>query len=142
MKREELNFLLQKAPFDVLKALYKKIKETHNITILQVPTQQTLLQPIYDHISQGEFYVGEILVTTTIVGIDKALHRGWAMVLDNHDKLSLYIAVCDGAFGAGFFKKEIEDLVRLAEQEIKKAQIVENQKVNSTKVSFDLMAQG
>lgn len=142
MQRESLNFLLQKADFDVLKSLYKKIKESHKITILQAPTQQTLLQPIYDPISQGEFYAGEILVTTTIVGIDKALHRGWAMVLDNHEKLSLYIAVCDGAFGAGFFKKEIEDLAHFAKQEIKKVQMLENQKVNATKVSFDLMMQG
>jgi alpha-D-ribose 1-methylphosphonate 5-triphosphate synthase subunit PhnG len=142
MKREELNFILQKSNMNKLKELYKEIKKNYKITILQSPTQQTLLQPIYDPISEGEFYGGEILVTTTVVCIGDKDNKGWAMVLDDNEKLSLYIAVCDGAYGAGYFKKEIENLVKETKKEIEKAQIIENQKVNSTKVSFDLMAQG
>lgn len=142
MQREKLNFLLQKADFEKLHILYKKIKKEHKVTLLQSPTQQTLLQPIHDPISQGEFYGGEILVTTTIVTIDNNTNKGWAMVLDDNPKRSLYIAVCDGAFGAGFLKDEIKKLAKEATDNIKESQTKENQKVNSTRVSFNLMAKG
>ena len=140
MQREELNFLLQKADFNALKELYKKIKKEHEIVVLQSPTQQTLLQPIYDPISEGEFYGGEILVTTTIVTVGNHSNKGWAMVMDENEKLSLYIAVCDGAYGAGYYKEEIKQLADTAKKSIKHKQKRENQKVNATKVNFDLMA--
>lgn len=140
MPREALNFLLQHASLITLQDLYKKIKKHHDVTILQPPTQQTLLQPIKDPISQGEFYGGEILVTTSVVTVGEKTDKGWAMVLDDNEKMSLYIAVCDGAYGAGYFKDEIKKLAKKAECTIKDAQKIENQKVNATKVSFDLMA--
>ncbi|MDX1809664.1 MAG: phosphonate C-P lyase system protein PhnG [Sulfurospirillaceae bacterium] len=142
MRREELNFILQKTDLSELRELYKNIKKKHVVTILQSPTQQTLLQPVYDPISNGEFYGGEILVTTTIVTVGNQSNKGWAMVLDDHEKLSLYIAVCDGAYAAGYFKDEIIKLVKDSKRKILLSQLEENKKVNSTKVSFDLMAQG
>ncbi|MCI0500759.1 MAG: phosphonate C-P lyase system protein PhnG [Epsilonproteobacteria bacterium] len=144
MQREDLNFILQKADFDALEELYNKIKSELSIVVLQSPVQQTLLQPIFDPISKGEFYGGEILVTTTIVRLAKgdATYKGWAMVQDDNEKLSLYIAVCDGCFGAGFFKNEIETLATQTLQNIQKLQKECNKKVNATRVNFDLMAQG
>ncbi|KFL35187.1 MULTISPECIES: phosphonate C-P lyase system protein PhnG [unclassified Sulfurospirillum] len=142
MVREDLNFILQKADFKALEALYNTIKNSLEIKVLQAPVQQTLLQPIYEPISKGEFYGGEILVTTTIVQLTKAdrSHKGWAMVQDDNDKLSLYIAVCDGCFGGDIFKEEIEELATQTLRNIQKAQKEFNQKVNSTRVNFDLMA--
>jgi len=140
MQREELNFLLQKSDFSALKELYQKIKKAYDIVVLQSPTQQTLLQPIHDPISQGEFYGGEILVTTTIVTVENKSNKGWAMVMDESEKLSLYIAVCDGAYGGGYYKEEIEQLAQTTQKSIKNLQERENQKVNATKVNFDLMA--
>jgi len=140
MQREELNFILQKSDFSALKELYKKIKKEHEIVVLQSPTQQTLLQPIHDPISQGEFYGGEILVTTTVVTVGNQSNKGWAMVMDDHEKLSLYIAVCDGAYGGGYYKEEIKQLAQATKNSIKHKQERENQQVNATKVSFDLMA--
>lgn len=142
MIREDLNFILQKADFKALEALYGRIKNSLEIKILQAPVQQTLLQPIYDPISQGEFYSGEILVTTTIVQLSKrdSTHKGWAMVQDDNEKLSLYIAVCDGCFGANIFKEEIEELATKTVHSIQKAQKEINKKVNATRVNFDLMA--
>lgn len=142
MKREELNFILQKADFKALEELYQKIKNELEIAVLQSPVQQTLLQPIYDPISKGEFYGGEILVTTTIAQLSKGddTYKGWAMVQDDNEKLSLYIAVCDGCFGAGFFVNEIETLATQTVQNIQKMQKECNKRVNATRVNFDLMA--
>lgn len=139
IKREDLNFILQKADEKKLENLYNKIKENYEVKVLQAPVQQTLLQPIADPISKGKFYVGEILVTSTIVSIQYSSNKGWAMVQDDNEKLSLYIAVCDACFEADFFKKEIEELATKTIQDIQKMQKELNQKVNSTKVSFDLM---
>jgi alpha-D-ribose 1-methylphosphonate 5-triphosphate synthase subunit PhnG len=143
MNREDINFILQKTDLKELKSLYEKINEFHEIKILQKPTQQTLLQPVIDPISSGEFYAGEVLVTTTIVqvGTDSA-NKGWAMVQDDNEEISLYISACDGAYGADFFKSEIENLVTKTIQNIEKTQKELNKKINSTKVSFDLMTQG
>ncbi len=140
VQREELNFILQKADEGELKKLYKKIKEKYDVKILLAPVQQTLLQPISDPISQGEFYGGEILVTTTIVSVGNDNQKGWAMVQDDNEKISLYISVCDGAFGAGYFTKEIESLVKESKKALHVTQKSINQKVNATKVSFDLMS--
>ena len=142
MKREDINFILQKADIDSLREMYKAIKRKYSVKILQAPTAQTLLQPVHDPISGGEFYVGEVLVTTTMVTIGDRQNRGWAMVQDDQEKLSLYISVCDGAFGAGYFIDEIEALVSQTQIEIQKQQEKLNQKINSTKVNFDLMSEG
>ncbi len=141
MFREDINFILQKASFEELKSLFEKINESYEIKVLQKPIQQTLLQPVIDPISSGEFYAGEILITTTIVqvGTDSA-NKGWAMVQDDNEELSLYISACDGAYGAGFFKDEIETLVTKTIENIEEIQKELNKKINSTKVSFDLMA--
>jgi len=140
MQREELNFVLQKADEKELKKLYKKIKEKYEVKILLAPVQQTLLQPIFDPISKGEFYGGEILVTTTIISVGNAHNKGWAMVNDDNEKLSLHVAVCDGAFGACYFTKEIEKLVKDTKKTMQIKLKTTNKKVNATKVSFDLMS--
>ncbi len=139
IKREDLNFILQRADVKELENLYNNIKNQYEVKILQAPTQQTLLQPIYDPISKGEFYAGEILVTSTIVSVGGSSHKGWAMVQDDNEKLSLYISVLDASFEADIFKKEIEELVTSTIQKIQTMQKELNKKVNATKVSFDLM---
>jgi len=137
--REDLNFVLQKSNLQKLKKIYKSIKNKYEITILQTPTQQTLLQPINDPITKGEFYGGEVLVTTTIVTVGNSKNKGWAMVMDDNEKLSLYIATCDGAFGAGYFKDDIKNLTEETQKQLEENQKKENQKINSTRVNFDLM---
>lgn len=142
-KREDLNFILQKAEFSALEELYNKIKNELEVVVLQSPVQQTLLQPIFDPISKGEFYAGELLVTTAVVQVgNDSSNKGWAMVQDDNEKLSLYIAVCDGCFGANLFKEEIEALAAKTVQNIQKLQKELNKKINATRVNFDLMVQG
>lgn len=137
MQREEINYIFQKASIQELKKLYKKIDEKLGVNIINQPTSQTLLVPIKDPISGGEFYAGEALVTSCIVEVDK--NQGWAMVQDDNEELALYIASIDAVFDAGIFFSDIENLyiqiIGQLEAEEKKI----NQKVNATRVSFDLM---
>jgi alpha-D-ribose 1-methylphosphonate 5-triphosphate synthase subunit PhnG len=137
MQREELNFVLQHSDLTKLESLYKKIDKTHGVTVVNQPTSQTLLVPIKDPISGGEFYAGEVLVTSSIVSVDNA--QGWAMVQDDNEKLSLYIASIDAVFESKEFENEINELYQETLQTIEKEKAIINQKVNSTKVSFDLM---
>ncbi len=137
--REDLNFILQMADLKKLKKLYENIKNRFKIDIVQAPTQQTLLQPIKDPISKGEFYGGEILVTTAIVAIKDVKCKGWAMVLDDNKELSLYIATCDAVFEDGYFKDDIKRLIEETKIDIKIKEKEQNRKINSTRVNFDLM---
>jgi alpha-D-ribose 1-methylphosphonate 5-triphosphate synthase subunit PhnG len=137
MQREELNFVLQHSDLTKLESLYKKIDKTHGVTVVNQPTSQTLLVPIKDPISGGDFYAGEVLVTSSIVSVDNA--QGWAMVQDDNEKLSLYIASIDAVFESKEFENEINELYQETLQTIEKEKAIINQKVNSTKVSFDLM---
>lgn len=139
IKREDLNFILQKSNIEELKMLCKNIEKSYEVKVLQAPVQQTLLQPIKDPISKGNFYAGEILVTSTIISVGDSANKGWSMVQDDKQQLSYYIAVCDGCYGANIFKEEIEKLATKTVQEIQKIQKELNKKVNATKVSFDLM---
>jgi alpha-D-ribose 1-methylphosphonate 5-triphosphate synthase subunit PhnG len=137
MQREELNFVLQHSDLTKLESLYKKIDKTHGVTVVNQPTSQTLLVPIKDPISGGDFYAGEVLVTSSIVSVNNA--QGWAMVQDDNEKLSLYIASIDAVFESKEFENEINELYQETLQTIEKEKAIINQKVNSTKVSFDLM---
>jgi len=137
MKREEINDLAQLVQIEKLEKLYKKIEENHKVKILTQATEQTLLVPVKDPISNGNFYAGEVLVTSTIVQIEQT--KGWSMVMDLNEEVSLYTAVLDASFEANICKEEIESLLidakNIKEEKIKKT----NKKVNSTRVSFDLM---
>lgn len=137
MKREELTFILQHSDIGKLEALYKKIDHMCGVTVINQATSQTLMVPIKDPISGGEFYAGEVLVTSSIVSVSN--EKGWAMVQDDNDKLSLYIASIDAVFESRKFENEITELYNETIQKIEKEKTILNQKVNSTRVSFDLM---
>ena len=137
MKREDVNSLSQLVELAKLKELYNKIDTEFNVKVLTAPTEQTLLVPVKDPISGSDFYSGEVLVTSCIVELKNT--KGWAMVMDSNEELSLYTATLDACFEAGILKDEItkllEDAKALKEEKIKQ----ENRQVNSTRVSFDLM---
>ncbi len=137
MIREDINKLAQLVQLEKLEKLYKQICENYEVKVLTVPTEQTLIVPVKDPISNSDFYAGEILVTSTIVEVQSA--KGWSMVMDSNETLSLYTAVLDAAFEANIYKDEIVKL--LQEAKVAKEKIDEeiNQKTNSTRVSFDLM---
>ncbi len=137
MNREDINFLSQFIQENKLENLYKKIEKDYEITVLTNPTEQTLLVPVKDPISGGDFYAGEVLVTSTIVEVNGV--KGWSMVLDTNEELSLKTAVLDASFEANIFKEEILDLLEKTKNEIVNKNAIYNKKVNSTRVSFDLM---
>ncbi|MGB7402869.1 MAG: phosphonate C-P lyase system protein PhnG [Arcobacter sp.] len=137
IQREDLNYILQEAELEKLEKLYKKIDKKFGITILSNPSSQTLLVPVKDPISGGEFYAGEVLVTSTIVEINK--NKGWSMVQDENEQLSLYIATLDAVFENEEFKDDITKLCKKINKKIQEKKNILNKKVNSTRVSFDLM---
>lgn len=137
MKRENINYFAQLVKIEELKKLYEKIDENHGVKILTAPTEQTLLVPVKDPISNGSFYAGEVLVTSTIVQVKDT--KGWAMVMDSNEELSLYIASVDACFEANIYKEEIINILEKAKNENDIKNRIINQKVNSTRVSFDLL---
>ena len=110
MKREEINDLAQLVQIEKLEKLYKKIDKNHKVKILTQATEQTLLVPVKDPISDGNFYAGEVLVTSTIVQVEQT--KGWSMVMDLNEEISLYTAVLDASFEADICKEEIEILLK------------------------------
>lgn len=137
MQREEINYLGQKTDIKKLEELYIKIDSKHKVQQLAPATQQTLLVPVKDPISNGSFYGGEVLVTSTIVQVEQT--KGWAMVMDDNEEVSLYTAVLDAAFAKDVFKDEIVQLLEQTKDILVHEKNVLNQKVNSTKVNFDLL---
>jgi alpha-D-ribose 1-methylphosphonate 5-triphosphate synthase subunit PhnG len=137
MKREELNYIFQHAKLEDIKQLHKKIDKKYGVVVINKPTSQTLLVPVKDPISQGEFYAGEALVTSTIVEVNK--QKGWSMVQDDNEKISLYIATIDAVFDSKEFENEIKEIYEQTTKKLNKKRKQLNQKVNSTRVSFDLM---
>lgn len=137
MKREDINSLAQLVSIKKLEKIYKKVDEKYDIQVLTAPTEQTLLVPVHDPISQSVFYAGEVLVTTTIVQVKNT--KGWSMVMDSNNDLSLYVSVLDACFEAGILKDEIIELLKNAKAKKKDEDKKINRKVNSTRVSFDLM---
>ena len=112
MKREDINNLAQLVQFEKLENLYKKIDEKNKVQVLTPPTEQTLLVPVKDPISNSDFYAGEVLVTSTIVQVNDT--KGWSMVMDTNEKLSLYTAVIDAAFEADIGGQEWANRILLS----------------------------
>jgi alpha-D-ribose 1-methylphosphonate 5-triphosphate synthase subunit PhnG len=137
MKREDINSLAQLVKIEELKNLYEKIDEEYGVKVLTIPTEQTLLIPVKDPISNGSFYAGEVLVTSSIVEVKKT--KGWAMIIDSNNELSLYVATLDACFEANIYKDEIINILQNAKNENDEKNKIINQKVNSTRVSFDLL---
>ncbi|MGP2655682.1 phosphonate C-P lyase system protein PhnG [Malaciobacter sp. WC5094] len=137
MKREDINNLAQLVQYEKLENLYKKIDENNRVQVLTPPSEQTILVPVKDPISNSDFYAGEVLVTSTIVQVNDT--KGWSMVMDTNEKLSLYTAVIDAAFEADIFKSEIITILKEAKNQYSLNKEKINQKVNATRVSFDLM---
>lgn len=139
MKREDVNFKAQLLNHKDLRKIYEKIKEKANIEILSPPTEQTLLVPVKDPISGGSFYAGEVLVTSCLVKVENT--QGWSMVIDKNEKISFYIAVLDACFESGLYKDEITNLLLNAQKTAENKNKKINKKINSTRVSFDLMSE-
>lgn len=137
MQREDVNKWAQKVSKVELEALYKKIDEVHGVKVLNAPTEQTLLVPVKDPISDGDFYSGEVLVTSCIVQVVD--YKGWSMIMDSDVKCALYIATLDACFEMDEYKSEIILLLEQAQKKYEIEQLKRNQYVNSTRVSFDLM---
>jgi alpha-D-ribose 1-methylphosphonate 5-triphosphate synthase subunit PhnG len=138
IQREDLNYILQQVPLVTLENIYKKIDTKFGITVLSQPSSQTLLVPVKDPISDGEFYAGEVLVTSTIVEVNK--NKGWSMVQDENEQLSLYIATFDAVFEHdNEFKNELITLCIETTKHIEEEKKMLNKKFNSTRVNFDLM---
>ncbi len=144
MQREELNFILQYAELSILKDIVHAIQEKYIVDILQSPTQQTLMLPIKDPISGGAFYAGEVLVTTSLICLQKGSTKaqGWAMVLDDNPEISLCIAIIDAYYGLEKDDDITSNICTLATQtkaQKDKAQALKNQAIDSTRVNFELM---
>jgi len=137
MDRRDLNFVLQNSEITNLKNVYEKIKAEQSIKVMQEPNTQTLLLPVKDPISEGEFYAGEVLVTTTTVEVNGS--KGWAMVMDDNSELSMMIAVIDGCFASGLYIDTIKRLFSAADTNICESRNENNQMTNATKVNFELM---
>ncbi|MFA9240467.1 MAG: phosphonate C-P lyase system protein PhnG [Candidatus Paceibacteria bacterium] len=137
MKREDINNFAQLVKIEELKKIYEKIDENYGVKVLTAPTEQTLLVPVKDPISNGSFYAGEVLVTSTIVQVENT--KGWSMVMDSNEELSLYIASLDACFDANIYVDEITNILENAKNDNEEKNRKTNQKVNSTRVSFDLL---
>lgn len=137
MQRENINYIFQHADISDLRGLFEKIKSECTLEVLQPPTSQTLLQPVIDPISKSKFYSGEILVTSAIVQVNG--YKGWAMVMDDNEELALIISVLDACFDGKIFLEEMKSIYTKTVQKIEQEKKIFNQKINSTRVSFDLM---
>lgn len=137
MEREELNFLMQKAPADEVRQLCREIESKATIQHIQKPTPQTLLVPVKDPINGGEFLGGEVLVTSAIVTVNG--DNGWAMVMDDNPELATSLAIIDGAFGAGICEQQITHIAELGLQSYQNEKEVVNGQVATTRVAFDLL---
>ena len=130
MRREDLQYILQSSPIGELKKLYQEIDTKEGVKIISPPTNQTLLVPVIDPISQGKFYGGELLVTTTFVQIRE--NKGWSMVMDDNQPMSLYIACIDAVFSDQEFHQKILNLAEATKKTMQEQKDKLNQKVNST----------
>lgn len=137
MEREQLNYYLQQVPQEMLDALCQQIETEEKVELIQKPTPQTLMVPVRDPINQGSFLSGEVLVTSAIVQVNAV--NGWSMVMDSQDTKAIAIALLDGAFAADIRRTEIIDLALFGKEDQEISTCEENNRINATRVSFDLL---
>jgi len=135
--REDLNDLLQEVDLKEIRRLVDQVNTKTTIRIIQHPTQQTLMVPVLDPVSNTKFYGGEVLTTSTVVQVERT--NGWAMVMDDNPDLSLAIATLDGAWGASILREEINRLAMKGAELRTHQKRMQQAEVAATTVNFDLM---
>ncbi len=137
MEREQLNYFLQQVEVEELLSLSDAVAKQAQVELIRRATSQTLLVPVHDPINQGNFFSGEILVTSALVQVNAV--NGWSMVMDENPETAVAVAILDGAFAADIFKEDIIKLALRGRKKSEKEHAELNARVHATRVAFDLL---
>ncbi|SHI20205.1 alpha-D-ribose 1-methylphosphonate 5-triphosphate synthase subunit PhnG [Sporobacter termitidis DSM 10068] len=135
MDKKRLSRIMAKADPAAIAALAGTIRKEHDIVVIKAPGKTLAMVKMREPVKSSQFYIGEVIVTEAVVGLDGA--RGIAVVMGDDFEKTLNMAIIDAACNRGVFAGEAALL------ELERAQLELEQKENAmhlkTMVRFNSM---
>lgn len=121
-----------------LTPLANEISKKYKVQLLSQPHKTLVMLKARESVNNSLFYLGEALATECMVSFEDK--KGYAIVLGDAFEKAAAIAVLDGAINANIKEKsEIISLISDLKQEQDKKRKIDNSKILTSKVSFDVM---
>lgn len=135
MDKKRLFKIMSRADREIVIGIADKIKAEHDVVIVKAPEKALAMIKMREPVKESLFYIGEVIVTESMVTISGTTGMAVAMG-DDYDK-TLAMAVIDAACNAQIFT-DMETLWELEKTQIDREE-KENAMFKKTMVDFHSM---
>ncbi|MED1605172.1 phosphonate C-P lyase system protein PhnG [Cytobacillus kochii] len=139
MNRKRRTTILVKAGASLAKEMAREVTEHYDVKEIVAPRNGLTMLKVRETAKQSLFYLGEVLMTETMVEIEGSLGKG--MVIGLEEEWSRDLAIIDAAYGAKLpIIARWNQLLQAKEEAIINQENKEQAKLMETKVSFETMS--
>ncbi len=141
MEKRRLFRIMVGAKKEKLQALSQLVQDSGDVLIIKEPSKTLTMIKMREPVRNSLFYIGEVMVTETIVEMNKV--KGMAVTMGDDFEKVLAMAVIDCGFNNHLpvMKKIEEELLALEAEQIAKHE-QENAMYLKTMVNFNTMSGG
>jgi phosphonate C-P lyase system protein PhnG len=138
MDKKTMFKILSLAKETELSPIADRLTAKYKVQLIKEPHKTLVMLKVRESVKNSLFYLGEALATECMVAFQNT--KGYALVLGDNFLKATSIAVIDGALNAGVSEREeiMDLLLRLYREQAKRNQM-QNAKILTSKVSFDVM---
>ncbi|MEK5107905.1 phosphonate C-P lyase system protein PhnG [Cytobacillus sp. FSL K6-0129] len=139
MNRKRRTTILVKAGASLAKEMAREVTEHYDVKEIVAPRNGLTMLKVRETAKQSLFYLGEVLMTETMVEIEGSLGKG--MVIGLEEEWSRDLAIIDAAYGAKLpIIARWNQLLQAKEEAIINKEDKEQAQLMETKVSFETMS--
>ncbi len=136
---ETTDYILQHCDLDELQQLVTSLEEKYEITLVKEPSICLTMIRAQDSVEAQDFYLGEALTSDCEVSFKN--NTGYGFALGDEPVRAYCIAVIDVLQQTGDAQEMIALFLKIHEQVIKKAEKLEYNQIQKTRVDFKMMEQ-
>ncbi|ASV67879.1 MULTISPECIES: phosphonate C-P lyase system protein PhnG [Cytobacillus] len=139
MNRKRRTTILVKAGASLAKEMAREVTEHYDVKEIVAPRNGLTMLKVRETAKQSLFYLGEVLMTETMVEIEGSLGKG--MVIGLEEEWSRDLAIIDAAYGAKLpIIARWNQFLQAKEEAIINQENKEQAQLMETKVSFETMS--
>lgn len=139
MNRKRRTTILVKAGASLAKEMAREVTEHYDVKEIVAPRNGLTMLKVRETAKRSLFYLGEVLMTETMVEIKGSIGKG--MVIGLEEEWSRDLAIIDAAYGAKLpIMARWNQLLQAKEEAIIDQENKEQAQLMETKVSFETMS--
>lgn len=139
MNRKKRTEVLIRGNVEIAKKIADEIESKYKVNMIEEPNDGLVMIKVRETARKEQFYLGEVLVTEAKAYVNGVL--GLGIVAGDNEDLAKNLAIIDAAYNCNIEEiSKFNDLLKVEEKEIIKAEEVESQRILQTKVDFSTMS--